>query len=188
MNEFIEILKYTAPSLIILIAVYFIIQRFIGFNTEHLKVTKMGYELEHKKLETELKLRREESVIPLKLQAFERLTLFLERISPPNLVVREMEPEMNAGQFHAKLLNVIRDEYEHNMSQQVYLSQQTWGVIKNAKEEIMSLINNAAGKIPPSAPAVKLGEEILSYVFEKDKDPVNIALASIKNEMKNTFI
>ena len=187
MYELLEILKYTVPSLIVLLAAWLTMKKFLDFNTKQLVVMQQNYELEKQKLETESKRKREESFIPLKLQAYERLALFLERINPPSLVTRELQAGVNAGQYHLQLLNSIKDEFEHNMSQQIYLSDEAWSNIKAAKEIIMSLVNNVAGQTESLASSVKLAEGLLAYTFEEGDNPIDNALASLKNDIRTQF-
>jgi len=187
MHEILEILKYTVPSLVVLLAAYLILNKFLNYNTKHLVVMQQNYELERQKLESENKRKREEAFIPLKLQAYERLTLFLERINPPSLIPRELQPGLTAGQFHQQLITAVKDEFEHNMSQQIYVSNEAWNYIKAAKEEIMSLINNVAVKINKNESGVNLAEAILSYTFEEGRNPVDLALAALKNDIRTQF-
>ncbi len=187
MHTFLEILKYTIPALLVLFATWLILKKFIDYNTKHLVVMQQNLELEKQKMEMGSKSKKEEAFIPLKLQAYERLALFLERINPPNLITRELQPNLNAGQFHKNLLSSIKDEFEHNMSQQIYISDQAWTAIKSAKEEVMSLINKAAKNIDPSESAVKLGESVLAAAFENGESPVDNALAVLKNDLRVQF-
>src|SRR5574339_841938 len=89
-------------------------------------------EIELKRLEE--RGRSIETILPNRLQAYERMTLFLERIAPQNLLIRLNTSNMPAREFHQLLLNEIRNEYNHNVSQQVYMSEEVWGQIKSAKE------------------------------------------------------
>ncbi len=187
MYEILEILKYTVPSLVVLMAAYLILNKFLNYNSKHLVVMQQNYELEKQKLETENKRKREEAFIPLKLQAYERLALFLERINTPSLVTRELQPGLTAGQFHIKLINAVKDEFEHNMSQQIYISNDAWTLIKAAKEEVMSQINQAAASVDKNESGVNLAEAILAKPFEEGKNPIDHALAALKNDIRTQF-
>ena len=187
MNEILEILKYTIPAITVLAAVWFLTKKFVDYNSKHLVVMQQSYELEKQKLESESKRKREELFIPLKLQAYERLSLFLERINPPNLIPRELKPGMKAGELNAQLLTAVKDEFEHNMSQQIYLSDEAWILVKNAKEEILSLINRSAAAVLATDTGIKLAEVILSHTFEEGKNPVDLALAALKNDIRTQF-
>lgn len=99
-----------------------------------------------------------------------------------------MEPGINAAAFYKKLLNTVQSEFEHNITQQLYVSETAWNHIKNAKEEVLSLINESYKKVKPDDPAIKLGETILANIFEEGKDPIATALTVLKTEMRNNFI
>ena len=186
--ELTELLKYTLPAVVVLVTAYLLMKKFVEYNTKHLVVLQQNYELEKQKLNVESKRKREEAAIPLRLQAYERMVLFLERINPPNLIVRELQSGMNAQTFHVRLIESIRDEFEHNLSQQIYLSDESWVMVKAAKEAVVSLINKAASEVDKNAPAVQLGEKILSYTFEKGKDPIEKALSVLKQDVRKQFL
>ncbi|MBK8343495.1 MAG: hypothetical protein IPL12_09395 [Bacteroidetes bacterium] len=90
------------------------------------------------------------------MQAYERLTLFLERIALNNLLPRVRKQEMTVAEFRTALINNIRMEYEHNLSQQVYVTAETWGMIRAAKEETISVINRNAMSLMPELPGIEL--------------------------------
>lgn len=90
----------------------------------------------------ELKIAALKIIMPLKVQAYERLLLYLERAQLPVLVKRIYVPGMEKGAFHLGLLQSVREEFEHNMAQQLYVSPSTWNAVKNAKEELVNQINS----------------------------------------------
>jgi hypothetical protein len=126
-------------------------------------------------------------ILPLRLQACERIILFLERISPNNLVMRLNNPELSSIQFQSVLIKAIREEFEYNLSQQLYISPKAWEMVKNAKEETVKLINVASGKIPETATSGELAKAIFDLAVEKEKIPVNIAIDEIKKEVQLIF-
>ena len=188
MSEFIEILKYTIPSVVILLTAYFMFKRFIDWNTETYKQIINSLEKSSKNPVEDVKYKEKESVISLRLQAYERVLLYLERINPVNLVVREIEPKLTAAQYSKKLLNIVQNEFDHNITQQLYISNDVWTLVKNAKEEVLSLINTAAKNVEPDEPAVKLAEKILDINSTKETDPVENAILALKSEMKSVFL
>src|SRR5215208_7812767 len=129
MDALLDLVKILVPATIVLYAVFLIVRSFIM------------RELELKKLE--IRGRSIETVLPVRLQAYERMTLFLERTSPQNLLVRINTPGLTAREFHRMLLDEIRNEYNHNVSQQVYIGEGVWSLIKNAKEDLTIQINEA---------------------------------------------
>src|ERR1700741_2896889 len=107
MDALLDLVKILIPASIVLYAAYLIVRSFIM------------RELELKKLE--IRARGIETVLPSRLQAYERMTLFLERTAPQNLLVRINAPGLSAREFHRLLLDEIRNEYNHNVSQQIYI-------------------------------------------------------------------
>lgn len=89
----------------------------------------------------ELKVQALKIVLPLKVQAYERFLLYLERVQLPQLVKRFYVPGIEKGQFHLQLLQSVREEFEHNLAQQLYVSDSTWNAVVNAKEELVNQIN-----------------------------------------------
>jgi hypothetical protein len=126
-------------------------------------------------------------LLPLRLQAYERIILFLERISPENLIMRITRPEMSALQLQAELVRVIREEFEYNLSQQIYISATGWELVKNAKEETIRLINMASGKIGENASSGDLVKAILDLSMDTEKLPVNAAIDEVKREVQRLF-
>jgi MinD-like ATPase involved in chromosome partitioning or flagellar assembly len=173
MQTFLEILKYTLPSLIIFIAVFIIIKAFLeNMQNRHL---------------ADLKAERQKTITPAKVQAYERTVLFLERILPGNLLLRITRPEMTSIQLQAALIRSIREEYEHNMSQQLFLSDKAWEMVKNAKEELIQLINICAAELDPDAKNYDLTSMILEKSIEKQTSALNKAILFIKEEFRASF-
>src|ERR1043166_8983718 len=123
MEALIEFIKILVPASVVLYAVYLTVRAFISREIELRKLEVRGRSIE--------------TILPNRLQAYERITLFLERISPQNLLVRLNAPGLPAREFHQLLLAEIRNEYNHNVSQQVYMSENVWSIVKNAKEDLI---------------------------------------------------
>lgn len=142
----------------------------------------LSNELEKRRIESEQKNR--EIVLPMRLQAYERMSLFLERISPENIIPRINQNQMEAGALHQFLLKEIRDEYNHNLSQQVYLSPQLWNMIKIARQETVASINAAAQETPLEEKGTVLGRKIIDLYMQKDNNPIEDALLYLKEEVQ----
>ena len=99
----------------------------------------------------------------LKLLAYERITLLIERLKPDSLVPRTLSPDLNYKEYQLLLLNEIRKEFEYNLSQQLYLSETAWMVTMNFKDNIITLINSAASECKSDANANQLGQKILEH-------------------------
>ncbi len=125
-------------------------------------------------------------ILPLKLQAYERFVLLLERIHPANLVMRVNSSELTSIQLQSKLVRSIREEFEYNLSQQLYISEASWEMIKNAKEETIALINQASGKVSENAHSSELVKAIFNLSIARGKLPVENALGAIKRELQES--
>ncbi len=174
MEIILEIAKYTIPSIVLLVAVYFMLRTI--------------FQNEEKRRRYDIFKSNVAMITPVRLTAYERLVLFVERISPESLMIRVQDGSLNAGQFHSFLLATIRAEYEHNLSQQVYVSPEAWTMVKNAKESIIQLINTSASKVPPQVPSFELAKVILdTYQLAATETPTLFAINFLKNEIKQYF-
>lgn len=122
-------------------------------------------------------------VLPLRLQAYERVVLFVERINPANLLVRLHQPGLSALDFQQLLLNEIRSEYQHNITQQLYVSDLAWSVTKQLKDNTVALVRNAMSALPTTASAKELSTVLLAHVAEMDENPYDVVLKAIKDEL-----
>ena len=173
MQEFLEILRILIPAGAVFAATYFIVKKFL--------------DNEQKKREIEIRKSSVSLLTPIKLQAYERIVIFLERLHPNSLVVRVNRTDINAHQLHIELIKAIKSEYEHNISQQIYMSTGAWEMVKNAKEETMKLINMSASKVPGANKGQDLAQVILQITSGIEKMPSQIALAYIKKEITQVF-
>ncbi len=171
--KLIETLLYFVPALIVLGAVYMIIKKF--------------FEKEYKLRLLEVKAAAQKDSLALRFQAYERMCLFLERISPNNLLPRVNRSGISARELHAELLISIRAEMEHNLSQQVYVSSKAWEMLKSAKEETIKTINLAGSSLPDGASGVQLNKAIFDILIRNDKIPTQKALEFIKNEARQLY-
>jgi hypothetical protein len=184
-----ELAKYIIPSVVLVFLVYLMMKEFMRYNRQHMDFLKQEQELTKMKMQQDGKTEQMKSVLNSKLQAYERMTLFIERINPPNLIPRVLIPGLSAPLLLAKLQQTIREEFEHNLSQQIYISDHTWELIKAAKENILQVINQAGNKTGgDKANAADLAQMILISGFEKDSDPVEKALASLKKDVRELFV
>jgi hypothetical protein len=168
-----EIVKYSLPATLVLLTTWLLIKNFLK-NSENQR-------------KAELMMKGHEITLPLRLQAYERIVLFLERISIDSLLMRNNQPGMNSRQLHSELLSAIRNEYEHNLSQQVYMSAQAWEMVKNARAQMIKIINTAAEKVNPALPAIELNKQILENIGEYPKSPSQSAIDFIKTEIQAFF-
>lgn len=128
-----------------------------------------------------------EIILPLRLQAYERMCLFLERITPNHLLLRTAGLASNALEFQQIMLREIREEFNHNLAQQVYMSDAAWEQVKKAVNEVQSLINQAAAEVDAEAPANELGRRIFDRVVQQEAQPCTEALKVVKEEVQRIF-
>jgi len=127
------------------------------------------------------------TIIPIRLQAYERSTLFLERINMDKLIKRITQPNMTSKDLHLALINTIRTEYEHNLSQQIYMSNDAWDGIKKAKEETLKVVHMSMAQIGHKGTAMDLTTAVFTNMEELRNTPSQIAISVIKKEVKYLF-
>lgn len=165
--KIIELLSYTIPAIITGVVAYY-------FFDAHLK----NDELRRK---YRLMQQSQQQALPLRLQAYERLSLFLERISPANLLIRISPLNDDKNQYENLLINMIDQEFEHNLTQQIYITNEAWTIIRTAKNATIQIIRktNMSERVTN---ADKLREAILNDLLE-NQPPSSVALNYIKNEV-----
>lgn len=126
----------------------------------------------------------QKDTLPIRLQAYERMVLFLERISINSLVVRVAPKGKNKGDYENLLTKQVETEFEHNLSQQIYMSEECWNIIKAAKNATIQIIRSAAMSETDSPD--KLREDILNQTMEK-QSPSATALAFVKKEVSELW-
>lgn len=109
-----------------------------------------------------------QTVVNLKLLAYERIVLLIERLKPDSLIPRTLLPALNYKEYQLLLLNEIRQEFEYNLSQQLYLSENAWTVAVNFKDNVITLINSAAAECQPDNKANQLAQKILERYITSD--------------------
>lgn len=173
LEQFLEILKYTLPSLIVLISVYLIIKQFVGQSLAKHRIEAFS---DNQKLLT-----------PLRLQAYERVILLLERITIEALALRLQVPGMSARQLQILMLENIRKEFNHNLSQQLYVSEKSWSAVKNCKEQIIRIINVAGTQMKTDSKASDLTRLAMQLYSENQSMLIEHSIEIIKKEASATF-
>ena len=173
MDSLFEILKLILPASIVFLTSFYIIKNFL--------------DSEAKKRVLDVKISNREFITPVRLQAYERLALFLERISPNSLVMRIHKNGMSARLLQTELLKTIRAEFEHNLSQQIYISNKGWEMVKNAKEEMIRLVNLSSARVSDAASGTELSQVIIDLASKIDKLAPQVALEYLKKEIAQTF-
>lgn len=169
-----EILKYTLPAAIMMGITYLIVQKFLVSELQRKQIALLH--------ETH------NVTIPLRLQAYERLSLFVERIQNRQIISRVYSPGMTVADLRQALVITINAEWEHNLTQQIYVSRQVWETVKHMKEQELSLIHNMAQQLSAEAPARELQTRMSEYINSQEEEtPGAVALAIISEEAKRVL-
>lgn len=163
-----EILKFTIPGLVVFAAVYYTMKRLFA---QQIDLEQIKYNKERKK-----------EGISIKLQAYERLALFCQRISVPAMISRLSMNTMSNKDLEKALLISVQKEYEHNMVQQIYVSESLWRIIEAAKNQIIEIIVSSAASVDPNANANVLEQKIFEVYKELKLGPAQRAITAIRKE------
>ena len=125
------------------------------------------------------------NTMPLRLQAYERLVIFLERITPSKLMIRVEPTSSDNESYESLLIANIEQEFEHNLSQQIYITDDCWTIVCAAKNATIQLIRKAS-RLEKTDTANKLREVVLTEMMEK-RSPSDAALSYIKQEVSDMW-
>lgn len=184
MYSALEIAKYVLPSVVVFLTAWLIIKAFVK-SMETRQQARIEHEQKQRLLE--MRMSNQKSLLPVRLQAYERMALFLERIAPGNLVLRLNQPGLPVPVMQSILVQTIREEFDHNVAQQIYISANTWELIKSSRDEMIKLVNTAAMGMPHDAKAIELSKRIIEFSVEITPLPSDIALAALKKEVKELW-
>lgn len=173
MNELFEISKYILPLIVLLIAIMIILNHFAKREK-----TKLKFDL----IKANNKL-----ITPVKLQAYERIVLFLERIRPDALALRLTKSKMTSKQIQIQMLSTIRNEFNHNLSQQLYLSDETWAAVVYAKEQITRMVNFTGTKVDTKTVSQAFTSVLIEMYNDADTKPIETSVELVKREAAQFF-
>jgi hypothetical protein len=125
--------------------------------------------------------------LPLRLQAYERLVLFIERVNPANMLIRMNATAYSAHDLYSLIVEDIRSEYQHNITQQIYVSSRAWGVVKHVKEDTLVMISNAARSLPETASGLDLSKTILINLSQLEENPYEIGANMLRKDLEELF-
>lgn len=168
-----DILKIVLPALLVLLTAYLLIDKLLRN--------------EEKRRNFELHKNSQSIITPIRLRAYERLILVLERTTPNTLILSVAKPKMTNLELHTQLLASIRQEFSHNLSQQIYVSNDVWNYIRGAQESLLRLVNTCAAKCNPNESASVLAEGIIQVYNGSEQTPTDLAMEKLKNEVRNYF-
>ncbi|GGH66115.1 hypothetical protein HNQ91_001938 [Filimonas zeae] len=115
----------------------------------------------------------------LQLQAYERLTLLVDRIALPNLITRVNQPGISAREMQMLLTRTLKEEFDYNITQQIYVSAEAWKAIKNLKEQNTLVINQFANALPPQATGLDLSKVLLEYLMTDTKGNLHEVVSEV---------
>ena len=173
MDIIVEILKIALPAGLAIYGMYIIAVSFLKSERDRQVLS--------------LKSGNSDTVLSIRLQAGERICLLLERISPGNLIRRVNTGNHSAKELHNLLLSEVREEFNHNLSQQLYFTDETWESVRNAIEQVITMINRAAQDLNPEARGIDLNKRIFQLYLEKEHDSISKALKDVKSEVRMYF-
>jgi len=168
-----DILKYTIAGLGIVWIAFYLMKPYLD-RDEKIQL------LEFKKTISQ-------QTLPLRLQAYERLVLFIERVNPANMLVRVNAPGYSANELYSIIIEEIRNEYQHNITQQIYVSSRAWGVVKHVRENTLGIINNAAKGMPEEATGLELAKMILATIAGLEENPYEVGAAMLRKDVEEIF-
>lgn len=168
-----DVLKYTVAGVGVVYIAFYLFKPYLD-KTQNLQI------LEFKKAMSN-------QTLPLRLQAYERLVLFTDRVNPSNMLIRLGGNNLTAAELHAGIIAEVRNEFQHNVTQQIYVSARAWAVIKRVKEDTLKVVNSAVQALPPDANGLDLGRIILNHLAKLDDNPYEIAINLIREDLEDLF-
>lgn len=169
----VEILKYTLPALLVLLTAWLLLWKLLQEDRE--------------KRAFELKRQSQKEITPLRLRGYERLALLLERTTPEALL-RDLDvQELNAQQISSLLMQKLRLEFDHNLSQQIYVSDQAWDAILNAREQMVLFLSTTARQFPAETNGLEVAKLMLTAYAQNGETPHQKALKTLKDEVRTLF-
>lgn len=168
-----DILKYTIAGVGVVWVAFYLFKPYLD-KAERIQIL-------------EIKKAVSNQTIPLRLQAYERLVLFIDRINPANLLIRLNAPAYTLQELHSLLISEIRSEFQHNISQQIYVSAEAWATVKKIKDDTLVLINNMIGALPQDVTGLEASKQLLAHLNKLEDNPYEQAASIIKKDLENMF-
>lgn len=165
----VDILKFIIPAIIVFSATYIMMRQFLDED--------------YKKKLLEIKEKNAGVITPIKLQAYERLTILLERIAPENLVISLSKPKQTAAELKQLINFQVTEEFNHNISQQVYISSQAWELIKLIREQVLQIVDSSYKDLPENAKGTDLGKAIINELMKHKIHPTRSGIEFLKKEI-----
>lgn len=168
-----DILKLTVAGVGVVWVAFYLVKPYLDKN-ERLQVL-------------ELKKAADNQTLPLRLQAYERITLFVERTNPANLLLRINGGALPAVELYRMAVQEVRDEYQHNITQQVYVSSRAWAVVRRLKDDTLNLLNSTLSALPETATGIDFSRALLTHLGQLDNNPYELAADMIRKDLEELF-
>ena len=168
-----DVLKYTVAGVGVVWVAFYLFKPSLDRN-QTLQLLEYKKEVSNKTL-------------PLRLQAYERMVLFIDRVNPANLLIRLNGPAYNAHELYSLVVDDIRNEYQHNVTQQLYISPRAWSVIQRLKEDTLGIVNSAVKSLPDTATGLELSKTILGYLSKLEDNPYDIGASLLRKDLEDLF-
>jgi len=168
--NFYELLKLIIPQIGILVLVYMFLNNWL--ERDNISQSKKRKD-EFNKL-----------ILPNQIYAFERMVLFMERISLISIIPRLNQPSLSAQEFQFLLTQEITNEYQHNLSQQLYIPNQTWTMVCLAKDQMIQEIIQTTQSLSNTATSKDLAVKLLSEsAISKGKLSTSSVIEALKKDL-----
>lgn len=168
-----DLLKISIPAILVLYLAYLLVRSFLQKQLDEIAFS--------------VRQKSQETIVPIRLQAYERVVLLLERIAPAQLLSRLGSPDYTVEEFQQILIHEIRNEYNHNLSQQVYMTEEAWAYVTTAVEQVIALVNAAAETLKKKDKGVALAKAILEEGTRSDLGSTRAAIEYVKREIQEIF-
>lgn len=169
---------YIVPAIAVFASVYYFTNKWAEVQAE-----KRNFERAKKPESIVENNEFKKHFFPMQVDSYQRMVLFLERIAPNNMIMRLNNPGLPARAFQQKLLDTVRQEFEHNLAQQIFISPDAWQMVRNSKEEVVKIINMSATKLEPTALANDLSQGVFEITSQMEFQPTEKAILYLKTEL-----
>jgi hypothetical protein len=168
-----DILKYTVSGLGVVWIAFYLIKPYLD-KSERIQLLEFKKSIGN-------------HTLPLRLQAYERIILFMERINPENLLIRLNATGYSAAELQSNIISEVRSEYQHNITQQIYVTSRAWGIAKRVKEDTLNLVTGAFKSLPENSSGLELSRVILVTLSQLENNPYEIGAELIRKDLEDLF-
>lgn len=168
-----EVVKFAVAGIAIVMVAFYLARPYLD-NKEKLQLL-------------DLKKATSAQTLPLRLQAYERVVLLIDRINPSNMLVRLNASVYTAAELQSLIVAEVRNEFQHNVTQQLYISGRAWALVKRLKDDTINLCTGAAKSLPADANGLDLGRAMLAQLAKMEHDPYDVAINMIRTDIEQLF-